>query len=342
MRIKLPKALLRPASEDSDQGPCRRRRRRAGATDESSAAAAATTRKRKRESTHSTATLMPFLVPVGGGGKALEQASDTSNADEVERQAPKVTKVQKKKRGKEEVKEEQKEAAAPTVKIVLKRKNSAQEEQQRQEQEARAQAQKRREERTEEEAEKQGEEGQEEEVMHTTPQATKRPRKKTRARKGSRRGAAKLLSRGKREVSPTQAQTKEEEEEKEECPLVVSTVTGGHTDVGGRGENQDSYFWLTEDEERGGARLPCCAWGVLDGHGTNGATASATATRVIKQHLLDAFRKPQARSMTADRAKALLSEAFQFVLPPDAGVSSIIKAHVLNNQTKQTDGRTRS
>ena len=338
VRIKLPKALLRPASEDSDQGPCRRRRR-AGATDESSAAAAAT-RKRKRESTHSTATLMPFLVPVGGGGKALEQASDTSNADEVERQAPKVTKVQKKKRGKEEVKEEQKEAAAPTVKIVLKRKNSAQQEQQRQEQEASVQAQKRREERTEEEAEKQ--EGEEEEVMHTTPQATKRPRKKTRARKGSRRGAAKLLSRGKREVSPTQAQTKEEEEEKEECPLVVSTVTGGHTDVGGRGENQDSYFWLTEDEEKGGARLPCCAWGVLDGHGTNGATASATATRVIKQHLLDAFRKPQARSMTADRAKALLSEAFQFVLPPDAGVSSIFKAHVLNNQTKQTDGRTRS
>ena len=93
--------------------------------------------------------------------------------------------------------------------------------------------------------------------------------------------------------------------------MSVCARSSGHTSIGKRNENQDVFFELTRDDN--GDPLPCCAWGVLDGHGANGAKASSTATRVIRSSLLRRFSSPDAASLNYEEVKTLMETAFLFV-----------------------------
>ena len=85
----------------------------------------------------------------------------------------------------------------------------------------------------------------------------------------------------------------------------------GFSAIGGRDENQDTFFELAEDAD--GTPLPCRAWGVLDGHGAHGATASRVAAECICEHLRAAFASRHPDSFTTRAAKTILKDAFMFV-----------------------------
>ena len=91
----------------------------------------------------------------------------------------------------------------------------------------------------------------------------------------------------------------------------VGTLTSrscGSSALGGRDENQDTFFELTEGAD--GSPLPCRAWGVLDGHGAHGATASRVAAECICEHLGAAFASRHPGSFTTRAVKTLLKDAF--------------------------------
>ena len=108
-------------------------------------------------------------------------------------------------------------------------------------------------------------------------------------------------------IEPAEPEEDEEgtEEEGEGKGVPVGVRSFGCTNVGGRDENQDNFFELTYDDEY--VPLTCCAWGVFDGHGTNGAFASRTAMDTIRRVLLPALKT----SLSYKSAKTFIRKAFK-------------------------------